>query len=223
MNITISIDDIHPEQGWGLPEDKQMEYLQALNDEFEAKFTLFIPSNYHKEYPISQYKDWIDWLRSKQYFELAAHGHYHQCDRSNLYGEMEFAELIDKNQIEERINLMVLEWVKIGYQPKGWRNPGWIASDQSINQLELLFDWVALHEQHNQGRKWDCKMLFGHVGIHENELKKINNTIMFQSHIAGSHNDNVWNEKNYEHFREILIFLKTPLQYPLTFKTLSEL
>jgi len=43
MKITISIDDIHPEEGWGVEGDECMEYLQELNNEFGAKFTLFIP------------------------------------------------------------------------------------------------------------------------------------------------------------------------------------
>ncbi len=77
INITIAIDDNHPETGWGVEGDKSMEYLDELNKEFGAKFTLFIPSNYHYGFPISQYKDWIDYLLSKNYFELAAHGHYH--------------------------------------------------------------------------------------------------------------------------------------------------
>ena len=42
INVTISIDDIHPEKGWGLPGDKCMEYLENLHKEFGAKFTLFI-------------------------------------------------------------------------------------------------------------------------------------------------------------------------------------
>ena len=60
-NLTISIDDIHPGEGWGKPEDVQMGYLEELNKLFGAKFTLFIPSNYHNQAPLSEHKDWIDW------------------------------------------------------------------------------------------------------------------------------------------------------------------
>jgi hypothetical protein len=41
LDITIAIDDIHPETGWGLPGDECMMYLDDLNREFGAKFTLF--------------------------------------------------------------------------------------------------------------------------------------------------------------------------------------
>ena len=84
MNVTISIDDIHPEKGWGLEGDVQMEYLESLNKDFGAKFTLFIPSNYHRNFPISEYKEWIDWLISKKYFELAAHGHFHETSNKAM-------------------------------------------------------------------------------------------------------------------------------------------
>ena len=89
MKVTISIDDIPPEEGWGVEGDECMRYLDELNKEFGAKFTLFIPSNYHKKAPLSQNKEWVDWLKSKKYFELAAHGHYHACERKDI-GECEF-------------------------------------------------------------------------------------------------------------------------------------
>ena len=63
MEVTISIDDLHPEKGWGCEGDESVEYLQKLNDEFGCKFTLFIPSFYHKKYPLSEHKEWVDfWL-----------------------------------------------------------------------------------------------------------------------------------------------------------------
>lgn len=222
MNITISIDDNHPEKGWGIQGDPQMDYLESLWKEFGAKFTLFIPSNFHKQYPISDHKDWITWMLSKPYLELAAHGHYHQCDNPG-FGQMEFAELQNIDKIFDRIDGMMWEWMKVGYKPKGWRNPGWIASNESIKQLSKTFEWVALHEQHNHGIIWDGpKMLFGHIGIHESSISiQPNNTIMFQSHIAGEWNDNIWSEKNYNHFREVLKELK--LMDKLEFKTLSEI
>ena len=42
-------------------------------------------------------------------------------------------------------------------------------------------------------------------GINETEdLNLYNNKFIFQSHIAGDWNDNVWNNDNYENFRNIL-------------------
>ena len=44
---------------------------------------------------------------------------------------------------------------------------------------------------------------------------------MFQSHIAGDWNDNIWNKDNYENFREVLIYLSS--LYELNYVTLGEL
>ena len=43
QNVTISIDDLHPEQGWGCEGDESVGYLEELNKEFGCKFNLFIP------------------------------------------------------------------------------------------------------------------------------------------------------------------------------------
>ena len=44
---------------------------------------------------------------------------------------------------------------------------------------------------------------------------------MFQSHIAGDWNDNIWNQENYENFRNILEYLSK--SYKLNYITLGEL
>ena len=31
-NLVVAIDDIHPEKGWGVEGDIQVEYLQKLNE-----------------------------------------------------------------------------------------------------------------------------------------------------------------------------------------------
>jgi hypothetical protein len=223
INLTVAIDDIHPEKGWGLPGDECMYYLDELNKEFGTKFTLFIPSNYHNQYPISQFKDWIDWLISLGYFELAAHGHYHQTTNKEHFGEMEFAELQDSSKIAERISLMQKEWEAVNVIPKVWRNPGWICSKQSHEQLKQIFEVVAIHYDHNMGLYWDtCKTVYGHDGIHETDIKLHNgNCLMFQSHIAGDWNKNVWNKDNFDQFHSSLTYLHDT--YSITNKFISEI
>ena len=46
-------------------------------------------------------------------------------------------------------------------------------------------------------------------------------TFMFQSHIAGDWNDNIWNKENYENFKNILEYLSE--SYILNYYTLGEL
>ena len=68
-NLVVAIDDLHPEQGWGCEGDVQVDYLKSLNDEFGVKFTLFCPSNYHRQYELT--KDWVDFWLQYDWVELA--------------------------------------------------------------------------------------------------------------------------------------------------------
>jgi predicted deacetylase len=221
VELIIAIDDLHPEQGWGCEGDQSVEYLQELNNEFGCKFNLFIPSNYHDKYPLSQHKDWVEFWKKQSWVELSAHGHYHKCKRTDI-GECEFFELDTEEKAKDRIEQCLSEWNTVDYRPKGWRNPGWLAHPEAIKVLGKYFDYTALHDEHNHNIKWDCKMFFGHDGIHESDSIQIyNNTFMFQSHIAGDWNDNIWNEANYEHFRTILKYLNE--QYDIKYSTIGEL
>jgi len=220
VNLTVAIDDIHPEKGWGLPGDECMYYLDELNKEFGTKFTLFIPSNYHKQYPLSQYKDWIDWLKSLKYFELAAHGHYHECKRTDI-GECEFFELDNDTDVLERIQLMMNEWSAVNHNPVGWRNPGWLAHPIAVKHLGKYFNYAAVHYVHNHNLQWDCNMIYGADGIHETDINIHNNSFMFQSHIAGSWNKNSWVKENYEQFKTSLEFLHK--EYTIHNKFIMEL
>ena len=220
INVTIAIDDVHPEPGWGMEGDKCIEYLENLNKEFGTKYILFIPSNYHNKFPISEHKDWINWLKSKDYFELAAHGHYHMCERTDI-GECEFYELDTEDKIKSRIGQMMKEWNEVEHKPLGWRNPGWVAHPEAVKWLGPKFKYAAIHDIHNHDLKWDCKMIYGYDGIHSTDISLHNKNIMFSSHIAGDWNDNVWNEDNYNQF-------KISLQHiidtnDVAFKTINEL
>ena len=198
--VIIAIDDLHPEQGWGCEGDESIEYLQELNKEFGCKFTLFIPSNYHKKYPLSKYKDWVKFWLNKDWVELAAHGHYHACDRNDI-GECEFLELQTEQEVEARLEKCLFEWKEVNHKPLGWRNPGWVAHTSIVKPISKYFKYVALHEKHNHEMKWDCKMFFGCDGIHQiDSINLYRDTFMFQSHIAGNWNDNVWNKENYNKY-----------------------
>ena len=197
-----------------------MEYLDSLHKEFGTKFTLFIPSNYHGQYPLSGHKDWIDWLKSLGYFELAAHGHYHACKRTDI-GECEFFELDTDNIVLERIQMIFDEWKEVDHVPVGWRNPGWLAHPTAIKHLGKCFKYAAVHYEHNHNLEWDCNMIFGADGIHETDIKLHNGNLMFQSHIAGNWNKNSWTKENYDQFRASLEFLHG--QYTINNKFIMEL
>jgi len=220
-NVVIAIDDLHPEKGWGCEGDESVGYLEELNKEFGCKFTLFIPSNYHNRYPLRLFKDWIEFWKSKEWVELAAHGHYHQCHTDDI-GECEFFELDTEEKALERIGACLTEWDSVGYKPIGWRNPGWLAHPEAIKVIGKYFKYAAIHQEHNQGIPWSCKTFTGCDGIHETDSIQIHgNTFMFQSHIAGDWNDNIWNEDNYNNFKNILEYLSESRK--LNYITMKEL
>ncbi len=243
----IAIDDIHPQKGWRILGDKTEIWLRKLNEEFGAKFDLFVPSNWHGEFPLSKNKSWIEELDSMDEFVgLNFHGHFHQCKDPRRFGECEFAELNNTKEISDRITAMWLEWMAVECKPFGFRPPGWVISNESQRMLNndtfiirgsdeigwersdfLNFDFVAVHYEHNRGMKWNCPTFFGHDGIHQTDISIHNvseknpmGMVMFQSHIAGDHNDNVWNEKNYEQLRLSLLHLTE--NYNVEFKLLNE-
>jgi hypothetical protein len=224
IKVTISCDDTNPLPGWGAKGDKQWEYMDSLNQEFGIKMNHFIPANYHRQAPLSKHKEWVEWMLSKGYIELSAHGLYHETSDKPRLGECEFFELQDKDEAEARVQNMFSEWSAVGHRPKGWRNPGWLSSPASTGVLKNYFYWAALHYEHNMGQYWgQCRMIYGADGINEPEIKMHmgGDVVMFQSHIAGEWNKNIWNEDNYNNLRNWLQFLTT--EHEVEFLTLSDL
>ena len=174
---------------------------------------------------MSAHKAWVSELNSIGWIELAAHGHYHQTSNPIRYGECEFYELIDSEEIANRLWLECdREWVTCGIELNelGWRNPGWLCSDHACKYIGRTFKYVAIHYEHNRNLNWDCKTFFGHDGIHQENISIHNsNMIMFQSHIAGKHNHNVWNQHNYEQLKLSLSSLFD--NYNISPKLLKEL
>ncbi len=219
-NVVVAIDDIHPEKDWGVEGDAQVEYLKSLNEKYGVKFNLFIPSNYHDKYPIT--KDFVDFWKQYDWIEMSNHGHYHACKNDGI-GEMEFYELTT-GEANQRIQESLSLWVECGYKPHGFRAPGWGLTQDTANVVSSYFQWIAGHEEINKDIIWpsDTKFFVGCDGINEpDSLSLYGNTFMFQSHINGTHNDNVWTEENYLHFEQVVDYLLS--QYELRFVTISEI
>lgn len=209
IKLTISCDDACPKPGYRLLGEPAEKWFRHLNEEFGAKFNLFVPSNWHDEYPLSEHKSWIQELNSIPWLELCFHGSLHQTIEPLKFGETEFFELRDEVEIIQRLHDMFWEWDQCGVRPIGFRPPGWLMSEESKRCVErFIYDnwkieYVAIHYEHNREMKWKCKTFFGHDGIQQTDIgiHNISETnpdgmIMFQSHIAGNHNDNVWNQQN---------------------------
>ena len=229
LKINIAIDDVNPLKGYRILGEQPEIWLRKLNEDFGAKFTLFIPSNYHKQAPLSKHKDWVQELSSIEWLELAAHGHFHMTSDPKRFGECEFAELNFDSTID-RLTECQLEWENCDVKmPTGFRPPGWLINEDSKRAVEKYtdkeqgwFQYVAIHYEHNRGLEWKCKTFFGHDGIQQENISIHNgDMIMFQSHIAGNHNHNVWKEDNYNQLRMSLEYLTT--NYDCEFKTLNEI
>ena len=232
LRLTISIDDVHPEKGWMIIGDKTEKWFNSLHESYGVKFNLFIPSCYHDRYPISQYKTWINELNSDPKFSCESHGHYHMTSDPQRFGECEMLELDTLQKCEDRFVEMIGEWANCGIKPIGWRNPGWLCHQNWNEYMNLVptfeddiknwsFKYVAVHYEHNRNLQWNCKTFFGHDGIQQENISIHNSDmIVFQSHIAGKHNHNVWNEENYEQLRMSLDYLFE--NYDVTPKLLKE-
>lgn len=233
MKITISIDDVMPGKGYRILGEKTEKWLRELNEEFGAKFTLFVPSNWHDQYPISEHKGWIQELNSIEWIELAAHGHFHQTSNPSRLGECEFAEITNRDLAYTRLDSMFLEWSNaLNDVPVGFRFPGWLCSNESnlaMNEQLQSNRWgltkkryIAIHKEHNRGLVWKCKTFTGHDDIQSENVSLHNNDmIMYQSHIAGSHNLNVW---SFDNFQQLKLSLSHLTQNDIfdEFKTLKE-
>jgi hypothetical protein len=218
VNVIVAIDDVHPEKDWGIEGDEQIQYLDSLNEKYGVKFNLFIPSNYHDKYPIT--KEFVDFWKSKDYVELSNHGHYHAC-KSEGIGEMEYFEL-NYGEAVERVQESLNLWESCGYKPKGFRAPGWGMNQESADAISSYFEWVAGHEEINKGINFSTQFFVGCDGINEpDSLSLYGQTFMFQSHINGVHNQNVWTEENYSHFEKVIEYLLK--EYKLQFTTISEI
>lgn len=228
--LTISIDDVNPKPGYRILGEKTEKWFRSLHDDFGYKFTLFVPSCYHGEYPLSEHKGWVRELASIDWCEIASHGHLHMTSDSGRFGECEFLDINSPELAKDRIAALIDEWSACGVDPNrlGWRFPGWLYWPNSIRIVESFANYIATHYEHNRGMKWNIPTFFGHdgiqqtnIGIHNISEKHPNGMIMFTSHIAGNHNHNVWNEDNYHQLRGSIEFLLQNEQ--ITFNTLNEL
>ena len=213
MIVTINVDDVHPEEGWGLEGDECVEYLEALHKEFGCKFTFFVPSNYHAKFPLSQYQDWINFWKAKDWVELAAHGHLHKAE----HNEIEF-ETLNEITAHLKFELSKEEWDAVGLNPRVFKFPGWICTQGSADSAADFYDTFVIHEQHTNHIEFKNKVIQSHTCI-TNPYLTFTDT-HFQSHINGPNHNN-WNQANYNNFRMTLRNLMDVIE--VEFKTVGEL
>ena len=225
LNVIVCVDDMHPEEGWGCADDTQTHLICELNKEYGVQFTLFMPSNYHFKYPVSENKEWVDFWKNKDWVEIGAHGCYHDVQKysRDTIGEQEFLEL-DYEESKDRIELMLTDWAMVDCKPRGFRFPGWGCTPESSRAAAEYFDYLALHSDLNNRIHFPktVKTFRGDSSIvDKSRIQFWNHGVVFQSHIAGKANSNNWTEQNYETFRTILNALQK--NYTLNFIRYGEL
>jgi predicted deacetylase len=142
--VAIDVDDINPTPTYGFYRERDnLKYLFSLQKEFGAKFTLFVVPNWKGNADILQHKDWIQWLVSHPFFEIADHGYIHQCKDPRGQGQ-EFLGLT-ANEINERLILAKQTFEECGITVKGMRVPGWTYPQYAIPVFQQHFEWIGEH------------------------------------------------------------------------------
>lgn len=244
LKILFSVDDVHPEIGFGLYKEKgNLGYLKKLNKEFGLKFTLFLVPFWNgvEKFNILYHKDWVSWLNKQPYFEIAGHGLTHKAEQREMkyitltlsssipektFKYLEFFNLNNDN-IEKRIKQMKNLFKKCGVVLRGFRTPGWISENSVYNILKKeKFIWLA---DHIFGEKIielsnGLKLIPFNASTEDLEFAFFDDTLIIQSHINKKDgNKNGWDEKQYESVRNFLINLQKERELmPLTFSEFVE-
>lgn len=226
VHVCITVDDVCPMPGFGADwNEPNMQNIKYLYEKYGCKFTFFVPSNYHEQYPLGQYKDWVDDMLSKDWIELAGHGHYHsRINYDPGCKECEFQELISFVDIDKRVEESLEEWRKTGYIPYGWKMPGWVASDSSLNYVINKFEYVVLHPEHNyhfikqieNKRKnyfisYNTEPFSNTLGF--NEFKDDVGVLILLTHIEGIYNKNNFDKKMTDYIEMVMNMLKNMESY----------
>lgn len=223
LKIAFSVDDIAPIEGFGLEKEKgNLNYLLKLNEEFGVKFTLFLIPNLKGQNNIEYYSNWINWLKSKPFFEIAAHGYEHWNSRGD---SIEFFK-IPKEKAEELIKKCLECFHKVGIEPHGFKYPGWLYETEFINLLFPNFKYLADHFV----SIYSIKMTNGFYRIpytlsaenlHSNHY---DDTLIIHSHIGvDKQNKNGFTDELYENVRNYLKEIIKKNNGNVRFVTFSEL
>lgn len=226
LKVLFSVDDIHPEMGYGLYQNQdQFKYLKKLNDEFGIKFTLFMVPLWHgdEQMDIKRHKDWISWIKKHDFYEIAMHGLTHIGNKPEL-GAMELMNT-SLEDLQKRLQVSTTMFRECGILPTGFKTPGWIHPKELYQILPTIgINWIADHFIGEQ----PIVLSNGLIQIPYNcnietlEFSYPQKIAIFHSHISPKEgNKNGWTEDLYKKTREYLLKLKET--HDLECLTMSEL
>lgn len=215
IKIAIGIDDVFPKQGFGLNDSTdQLKFTRILNELFGLKFTLFIIANYSDECSLVNNMEWVDWIKSVPYYELAAHGYYHHTSDNKL----DFN--IGDEEVNNRFQKMNNVFNKVGLDIRGIKPCGYKATEYAYNLMSGKYEWIADHVN-NIDKNVSQKRYFHTSSIYKPEF---NNTeyIYLTGHISnGGRNCDGLSEEIFSNIVNFIIKLKK--DYTLVPSFISEL
>lgn len=213
LKVLFSVDDVHPEMGYGLYENlDQFKYLKRLHDEFGIKFTLFMVPRWrnNQQLDIRLHKNWITWIKNQGFYEIAMHGLTHTGAKPEL-GAMELMG-IPLEEVQQKIQESKHTFQECGIIPTGFKTPGWAHPKELYQILPMMgINWIADHFMGEQ----PITMSNGLVQIPYNcniehlEFAYPKKIAIFHSHISPQEgNKNGWTEELYNKTREYMLKLK---------------
>ena len=213
INIVFSVDDVHPEIGYGLLKNNdQFKYLKKLNDEFGLKFTLFLIPFWHgiKEFDIQKHKDWITWIQTQGFYEIAAHGVTHAGNKQEL-GAMELMN-ISTEELSKKIQDSKKLFLNCGVNARGFKTPGWEHPKELYAILPTAgFEWIADHFIGEKPIIFSNDLVQLPYNCNTEELHNAfpRETAILHSHISPKEgNKNGWTETLYQSVRNYLLELQ---------------
>ena len=225
VKIIISVDDIAPIPGYGLlMNNGPLKFLEDLNKEFGAKFTLFaIPMlDGKKENDWRNHPKWCKALKELDYVEIGQHGLTHKGIDPRL-GVQEFIGIKPEDAAQRlKLGREILE--QVGFKIRGFRAPGWGFQPYLIDMLkEQKYDYIADHfigtVPINQNGIYRLPLTFTINQIYHAEY---DDYIILHSHINPKDgNKNAWNKELYKVVSDYLKYLKKDGK-TLEFLTYSE-
>jgi len=207
LKIIIDVDDVRPENFAGLLGFKgPLGYLKKLNEEFGAKFTLFVPVNWHGKFHIKRKRGWLRNLAHTGFIEIASHGLLHQANDPK-YKDMEYINVTDE-EFKESILKQIVAFQDLGVDPKGYRPPGWAIKPSQYKIIARYFKYIADHHIGVLPIKTRDGLLRIPYTLSIDNLHSTHyndGLLVLHSHITGMEgSNNCWNQETFEKVREFL-------------------
>jgi len=225
LKIAFSVDDVAPIPTHGLlREEDNLKYLFKLNKEFGVKFTLFVVPNWEGKADILEHKDWVKWLSSFDFLEIANHGLHHYNPRNKT--GMEFVD-VNEEVAEQLLKASITKFREVGLEPKILKIPGWKFNSELMSLFPklgfkgLADHFVGVHIIKMTNGFYRIPYTLSAENLHSKHYKDL---LIIHTHIAvDKQNKNGWTDKLFDEVRNYLKEIIELNKGDVKFVTFSEL